>query len=316
MNSGRPAETLWEKPMLTLEHTTPQVPAKPPPWRLLWHAGVFLALFFSVASARASDSKWSAQNWVESLGEGRIDWTAALVIASGSEASGGLDESELKTAARENARSALEKVLMAVQVDARRCIGELASKDPHLAARLAEMIAEANVTDENLADGVATATVVLPMLGALSQLVLPADLREVQPILPVGTPPAPSPSVEGYSGLIVDARGIDLKPALVVAFRDESGVEIFGPAFVSREFAVQKGMCRFMTDLEATRREARIGERPLTIKALRTTGPHRTELILTRSDAAKLHSVSGNLTFLRACRVIVVLDPSSPGKNP
>jgi hypothetical protein len=75
-------------------------------------------------------------------------------------------------------------------------------------------------------------------------------------------------------------------------------------------------MCRFMTDLEATRREARIGERPLTIKALRSTGPHRTELILTRSDAAKLHSVSGNLTFLRACRVIVVLDPSSPGKNP
>jgi hypothetical protein len=298
--------------MSTVEKTAPLALEKPTPWRLLrllWHAGVFLVLFFSVASARAGDSKWSPANWVESLGEGRIDWTTAMVTASSTEASGGLDDAGLKTAARGKARSALANALMAVQVDARRCIGDLASKDQHLAALLAEMIAEAKVTDENLADGVASATVALPMLGALSQLVLPADLREVQPILPVGAPPAPSPSAEGYSGLIVDARGIDLKPALVVTFRDESGVEIFGPAFVSREFAVQKGMCRFMTDLKAARFEARIGERPLTIKALRSTGPHRTELILTRSDAAKLHSVSGNLAFLRSCRVIVVLDP-------
>ena len=245
--------------------------------------------------------------WIESLEAARIDWTAALVIATGThsaDASSGAGA--MLDAARQKARSSLAAALMAVQVDARRRIADLAAADPILAARLAELSAAARVIDEACpSQGPTSATVALPLTGPLSQLVLPADLREVQPVQPVGAPLASALPEDGRTGLLVDARGTDLHPAMVLTIRDENGVEVFGPAFVSREFAVQSGMCAFLT----------VGQNPLVIKALRSTGPSRTELIVTRSDAAILHGVSAHLAFLRACRVVVVLDPPSPLKK-
>ena len=270
-----------------------------------------MAIFLIAGSAMAADLPPAASGWIEPLEAARIDWTAARVIATAtlpSDAS--TDGATPLDAARQQARSNLATALMAVQVDARRRIGDLAEADAPLAARLAELTAAAQVIDEtDPSQGPASATVALPMTGTLSQMVLPADLREVQPVQPVGAPVA-SVAPEGRrTGLLVDARGTDLHPAMVLTIRDENGVEVFGPAFVSREFAVQSGMCAYLTDLEAARREARIGENPLLIKALRSAGPSRTELIVTRSDAAALHGVSAHLAFLRTCQVVVVLDP-------
>ena len=280
--------------------------SRPPFWRS-W----LMAILLFTGTARAADLPSGPTGWIEPLEAAHIDWTAALVIATGTlpcdTSTNGVNPLD---AARQQARSRLATALMAVQVDARRRIGDLAEADSPLAALLAELTAAAQVIDETCPpQGPASATVALPMTGALSQIVLPEDLREVQPVQPVGAPVASATPEDRRTGLLVDARGTDLHPAMVLTIRDENGVEVFGPAFVSREFAVQSGMCGYLTDLEAARREARIGENPLLIKALRSAGPSRTELIVTRSDAAALHGVSAHLAFLRTCQVVVVLDP-------
>ncbi len=269
-----------------------------------------MAALVLVCIAGPANLQGQPGGWIESAEAARIDWTAALVIATGTHCRG----ANALNAARQAARSSLARAVMAVQVDGRRRIADLAEGNPGLAARLAELAAGARVIDETApSDGPASATVALSLTGALSKLVLPQELREVQPVQPVGAAALSAAPEEGRSGLLVDARGTDLRPAMVLTIRDENGVEVFGPAFVSREFAVQSGMCVYLTDFEAARREARLGKNPLVIRALRSAGPRRTELIVTRTDAAALHGASTHLAFLRTCRVVVVLDPPPRG---
>jgi hypothetical protein len=51
-----------------------------------------------------------------------------------------------------------------------------------------------------------------------------------------------------------------------------------------------------------------VTDRPVTIKALRTAGAAKCDMVISDSDAAKLTSAAENLSFLQKCRVMVVLD--------
>ena len=278
-----------------------------------WRPIVGLILVLSVAVADAADPGAPAAAFIQPVGAAQIDWTEAVARATGiraPEGHSGSSHAKALAAAQQQAREQLINALMAVQVDARLNIGEVADADKAMAAPLRDMIAAAPVVKQAfLSDGTAAVTVALPLSGGLSQLILPADVRQVQPIQPVGPAAATPPADGAYSGLVVDARGIDLRPAMVLTIRDESGAEVFGPAFVSREFAVQWGVCRYLCDLDAARRWPRIGDHPLVAKALRSAGPNRTELIISHTDAATLLSASTHLVFLRTCRVVVVADP-------
>ena len=88
----------------------------------------------------------------------------------------------------------------------------------------------------------------------------------------------------------------------------ENGEEVYGSAYVSREFAVQHGMAGYARDLEAGKASARVSDRPFTVKGLRTTVPGGSDFVVSNSDAAKIRSSSENLSFLRKCRVVIVLD--------
>ena len=288
----------------------------PKPFRIgiqRWRPMVGLILLLSVAIAGATDPGPPAAAFIQPVGAAQIDWTEAVVHATGiraPEGHSGSSHARALAAAQQQARAELVNALMAVQVDARLNIGGVAEANKAMAAPLRDMVAAAPVVKQAfLSDGTAAVTVALPLSGGLSQLILPADVRQVQPIQPVGSSAATPPAGGAYSGLVVDARGIDLRPAMVLTIRDESGAEVFGPAFVSREFAVQWGVCRYVSDLDAARRWPRIGDRPMVVKALRSAGPNRTELIISHTDAASLLSASTHLVFLRTCRVVVVADP-------
>jgi hypothetical protein len=109
--------------------------------------------------------------------------------------------------------------------------------------------------------------------------------------------------------MVVDARNIQAVPVLAPKILDEKLEEVFGPAFVSREFAVQHGMVRYTTDLLKAKLHPRVSVRPLIVKALKTIWPGRCDFIISNADAAKLRSASEHLLFMRECRVVIVLDP-------
>ena len=89
---------------------------------------------------------------------------------------------------------------------------------------------------------------------------------------------------------------------------DENGKQVYGPAFVSREFAVQQGLCRYITNTESALKSPIVGSNPLLVKGLRAEGTDRSTVVISNTDASRLLSMSENLAFLKQCRVIIVTD--------
>jgi hypothetical protein len=155
----------------------------------------------------------------------------------------------------------------------------------------------------------------LSFYGCFSQLVLPSDIRKLESIRTVSAPPrqeaapreATGDGAAPYASLVVDARGLAVRPALVFRIEDESGQEVYGSAFVSREFAVKHGMGRFVTDPEPAEISAGEQTRPLVVKGLRIA-PATAAIVISNADAARLRESSENLAFLRRCQVLVIVD--------
>ena len=89
---------------------------------------------------------------------------------------------------------------------------------------------------------------------------------------------------------------------------NENEKEVYGPAYVSREHAVQQGMCVYLKDIERAIDIKRVGKNPLVVKGIKTKGPENSDIIISNADAAILKSNPYNLSFLRKCFVAVIVD--------
>ncbi|UCD87871.1 MAG: LPP20 family lipoprotein [Desulfobacterales bacterium] len=185
------------------------------------------------------------------------------------------------------------------------------------------------IKKEYLSDGTVEVTVAMSLRGGFAQLILPQDIKQVPeiktiapappahpgeetvggaavPAPPQPTIPTPAPAI--YTGLVVDARGLGARPAMSPKILDERGQEVYGSAYVSREFAVQQGMAGYAKDLTASQTNPRVTNQPLTVKGLKTEGPGGADLVISNADADTIRGASENLSFLRKCRVMIVVD--------
>jgi len=110
------------------------------------------------------------------------------------------------------------------------------------------------------------------------------------------------------TGLIIDARGSNFIPSLAPKVRRIKGGVIYPNAKHQSE-AKESGrlISLFMNDLLLAQGHPRVGERPLVLKALRTWGKSRTELVLSNNSSDKLNALIAK-GFLENASVIVVLD--------
>ena len=191
----------------------------------------------------------------------------------------------------------------------------MAAKNKTIMTQIKDMVYNATEIEKfrkYMSDGSVEVLLQMNLHGGLTQLVLPQEIRQIEGIKQI-KPGANSSGVnpnsvpEAYTGLLVDARSIELHPALVFKILDENLEEVFGPAFVSREFVVQQGMAAFYTDIESAKSDPRIADHPLTVKALRTDWPSRCNIVISNADASKLKSASHHLLFLKESRVVILL---------
>lgn len=131
------------------------------------------------------------------------------------------------------------------------------------------------------------------------------------PKAPDGSTPSPSevPMAAGaYTGLIIDAKGLGVMPAMAPKVEDENGNEVYGSKFVSREWAVRQGMVGYEKSLEAARGNQRVTNNPLVIKALKASGANKSDVVVSNADAQRLQQATQSQNFLDHCRVMFLLD--------
>jgi len=152
----------------------------------------------------------------------------------------------------------------------------------------------------------------------------PAPSAPSAPVLPSGAPgpkdsapavPPPvagatpsGPSAETYTGLIVDARGLGLKPALAPKLLDEQGKELYVGEVLTRDQAVQSGVAGYSKDLVAASRQARVTDNPLIVKGVRASGAKATDVVLGGADVRTILKDGVVAPYLRQGRVVLVYD--------
>jgi len=111
-----------------------------------------------------------------------------------------------------------------------------------------------------------------------------------------------------YTGLIIDARGLDIRPAMAPKVLDDRGDEVYGSKYVSREYAVDIGMVGYDKDTNRARLNERVADNPLIVKAIEASGPNKTDVVISSADALKIHNAAANMNFLQHCKVMFILD--------
>jgi hypothetical protein len=247
--------------------------------------------------------------YLEQLSTGSINWTSGSVTATGI---GSVD-------------SAIRNVLQTacqVRMNAECRVIDLTRPNVNFQIEVEEMASAAEIIGQKtLPDGRIEVTVKMELFGGFAQLLLPTDIKQVESIKPLSrfqemATQGVAASVrhrsgtesDTYTGLIVDARGIGARPAMVPVLLDENGKEVYSPAFVSREYAVQQGVCLYMRILGDAANLARVAPKPLWVKGLRTRTAACCDIVISNADASRLRGASSHLGFLKQCRVIILIE--------
>jgi hypothetical protein len=111
-----------------------------------------------------------------------------------------------------------------------------------------------------------------------------------------------------YTGLIIDGTVTDALPAMVPNILDESGEGIYGQDFVPREAAVNNGVVMYAKSLEEAKANvARVGTNPLVVRAIKSSGINKADLIIADNDVENVALIADNTDIYDNCKVIIVL---------
>ena len=269
-------------------------------------------MFLLIISPVGYGNEYRDQDVVEQKTKGVINWSRGVIQAKGI---GVLPDklpnrvqarsSALKDATLDACRKILE-VAKGIRIDGATVVGDYAGKNDIIMSKIESMVNSADVVKkEYFSDGTVEVTMEMNLRGGFAQLVLPGEIKPLESIRTMA-PVNNSPSV--FTGLVVDTRGLGIQPVMAPKILDENAREVYGSAFVSREYAVQQGMSGYSKDLAAAQSNQRVADNPLTVKGLRIEGVEHSDVVISNADARRLRSASENLSFMKKCRVIIVVE--------
>ena len=246
---------------------------------------------------------------IEKKLKGEIDWERGLIRATGTSAAIPNPDSTsdniavkrlavLRAAKIDAMRNILE-VIKTIRVDSTTKVESYMISSDFIRNKLHETIRKAQVIDKKyISDDGLKLTIELPILGSFIETMIP-DTGGLS-VKTIGT--------EQESGIIIDATGLGAKPALSPRILDESGRELYGASYIKRDYFLSKGLVAYRTQLDDARNSARVAGNPMIIRAIRSTGSGRSDLIISRTDAKRLKTGSSNHSWLEKGNVIIVLD--------
>lgn len=227
----------------------------------------------------------------------------------------------------------LAESISGVKVDSETTVENAIAKSDITKTKVAAVIKGAQVTHEEITpDGGYRVTMTVPMFGVTGSLasavMTPPAVKESFPVpdpnvapswptdsssntvqsnsqITNGSSAAPAPNgnaIGGYTGLIVDCRGLGLQPVMSAVIKNESGQPIYGYKNLNYDMVVEKGMVGYTSDIT---RAPRAGSNPLVVKAL-SLDNHNGNPVISTADANRVLIENGATGFLNQTNVVFV----------
>ncbi len=287
--------------------------------KLIVTVGVIVSMLFLYSGIGFSQEKVSGSEWtqiVEQMGDkGKINWSEGYIEAVGIGAPPeryiGKPQARPMAlrAARVDAYRNLLETTKGVRIDSATVVKDFTVESDVINAAVEGLVRGAKVVNQDyLSDGTVEVTLRMPMAGGFAQVIIPKALEKKPEAAPPAPPAGPAPSGDVFTGMVVDARGLQARPAMAPKVLDENGKEVYGSMNVDKEFAVQQGMSGYARDLTAAQSNPRVTNNPVSVKGVKTEGPGRADIVISNADADKIRGAADNMTFLKKCRVMIVLD--------
>jgi len=273
--------------------------------RIVWLLSALLVL---------SVSALMSQSVSQAIGTaGQVDWSSQIVRATGI---GAPNPAMPPTAQRAGAIEAAKRVALrnlletikGMALNSEVTIRNAMMESDVITTKVSGVVRGFTVVDTKyMSTGDVEVTVEMPITGALLDAVLPPNMG--QAVMPTTPQQGTTQQVPGaYTGLIVDARGLGVRPAMAPKILDEDGQEIYGSRYVSRDWAVKIGMVGYDKDLNKARANDRVAGNPLVVKAIKVVGANKSDVVVPNAVAAQIKQAAATQNFLDKCKVMFIVD--------
>lgn len=246
----------------------------------------------------------------EAFAEGEVDWSRNVVRATAIGVYSDKAKSHLqavamaKTAAINIARRDLLATIEGINITSETTVKNMMLEDDTIITKLSGFLKGATVVAERELDGGYEVTMEVPLFGA-SNSVARTVMPQPQKIETFPSPTVSVPSSGGYTGLIVDCRGLGLKPVMSPVIKNENGQPIYGYKNLDPDKVIAQGMasyCYNTSEAAATR----AGSNPLIVKAVSLEGVYRGNPVVSLSDANKILAENNVSHFLDNTNVVFI----------
>lgn len=227
----------------------------------------------------------------------------------------------------------LAEIVKGVNVDSESTVENFMVISDTTTTKVNAVIQGATIVSERDIPGGYEVTMSIPMFGVSGSLAgavmpkqekrepFPMPVQSVAPSLPVydiadsvkvrievtGTkealPASDKKAIGGYTGLIVDCRGLGLKPVMSPIIKNTDGEAIYGHKNLDPDYIIDHGMAAYTTNPDSG--ADRAGSNPLVIKAV-SLDNHNGNAVLSVADANRVLIENQNDGFLEKTKVVFV----------
>ena len=264
--------------------------------------------------------------------EAAVDWGSQVIQVTGmgvappKSVSPAHASMQARRAAFADAYRQLLEAVQGVNVDAETTVEQMMLTSDIVKTRVTGTIQGARVVSEGeLSGGGYSVTMELPLFGdkGISKAVIapppvvepfPQPAPEVIPSMPAdsktgdsvgytvvgGGERSPMAAIGGYTGLIIDCRGLSLNPVMSPVIKNVKGVKLYGHENLNYDLVVRDGMVNYATDKSMT---SRAGSKPLILKAERLED-HNANPVVSEADGSRILIENGATGFLNKTAVV------------
>lgn len=201
--------------------------------------------------------------------------------------------------AKEKALIAAISIINELQVDSEKKVKDLVLTDSAVRQNISRIIEENSHYKDKPAGYLTSACDLEFSLGYILTAInysFPCDSFPVRDDIEIST---------FYTSIIVDVRGLGIKPMLLPSILNENGLEIYNKNFIKPADAVKYNPVSYVYKEKDAIKHKKAGKHPLFCAALKNMNGNP---VISDNDIKKMFSNKKNIEYLSKCRVIFIID--------